>query len=41
MPSTDTVSGVDFVHRIQTEYPVFISSEFPFVVASRFTIMPK
>ena len=38
MPSTDTLSGVDYIHRIQTEYPVFISSDFPFVIASRFTM---
>ena len=34
MPSTDTLRGVNFAYRIQTEYPVYVATGTGWVVAS-------
>lgn len=38
MPSNTTLPvGVDFVHRVQSEHPFLVNSDFPVIIASRLT----
>lgn len=36
MPSSVTV-GVDFIHRVQTQFPFLVATGTPVVIASRLT----
>lgn len=36
MASSLTV-GVDFIHRVQTQNPFLVNSDFPVIIASRLT----
>lgn len=38
MPSGETIPvGVDFIHRVQHQYPFIVSNEHPVLIASRLT----
>ena len=38
MPSGETIPvGVDFIYKVQNQFPFIVNNEFPVIIASRLT----
>ena len=35
MPASSTTVGIDFIHRVQDQFPFLVNDQFPVIIADR------